>query len=577
MPTMDKTSTTNTKIIAPYGGTLVDLSVPTEQLLQFREKATHLPSVQLSDRSVCDLEMLTVGGLSPLDRFMGKREFEQVVHEMRLANGTLFPIPITLPVMDTADVKLDGQVVLRDSKNNMLAIMTVDEIYEWDRDAFCHHVLGTRDLRHPLIAEMNGWGPYNLSGSLQVLMLPPHFAFREFRLGPRDVRTRLEQLGHPNVVAFQTRNPMHRVHEELTRRAAESVDGTLLLQPAVGLTKRGDVDYYTRVLTYKAMTRYYDQKAFLLALLPLAMRMAGPREAVWHAIIRRNYGANHFIVGRDHAGPGNDSKGKPFYGPYDAQQLAESVSAEIGVRILPFKQYVYLPQQDRYEEADKIPAGEKTASISGTQVREEFLERGVPLPAWFTRPEVAQILARECPPRHQQGVCIWLTGLASAGKSTTAGVLTTLLVEKGRHVTVLDGDVARTFLSKGLSYSKDDRDMNVRRIGFVAAELVRQGGVVVCSVVSPYRATRNEVRAMMAQDHFVEVYVDTPLEVCEQRDTKGVYARARRGEIQHFTGLDDPYEAPQNPELHLETLHRSAEENAAAVLGYLADKGFVIH
>jgi sulfate adenylyltransferase len=377
-------------------------------------------------------------------------------------------------------------------------------------------------------------------------------------------------------VAFQTRNPLHRVHEELTHRAVEEKDGVLLLHPVVGMTKPGDVDHFTRVRTYKALAqRYYEPDRILLSLLPLAMRMGGPREAVWHAIIRRNFGANHLIVGRDHAGPGNDSNGQPFYGPYDAQDLVEKHSEELGVGVVPFTMLVYLPDEDRYEEVSKVDKTTRTASISGTQVREQYLQVGRQLPSWFTRPEVAEILAETYPPRYRQGVCVWLTGLHNAGKSTTAGVLTTLLLEYGRNVTLLDGDVVRTHFSEGLGFSKEDRDDHVRRIGFVASEIVRHGGIAVCAAVSPYRATRNEVRNMIGSDQYIEVFVDTPLDVCEQRDTKGLYARARRGEIKGFTGIDDVYEAPQHPEIRVETLGHTAEENARQILNMLIEQGFV--
>ena len=349
-----------------------------------------------------------------------------------------------------------------------------------------------------------------------------------------------------------------------------------MLQPVVGMTKPGDVDHYTRVRTYRALTaRYFEPDRVLLSLLPLAMRMAGPREALWHMVIRRNYGANHLIVGRDHAGPGKDSAGKPFYGPYDAQDLAEQHSDELGVKVIPFKMLVYLPDEDRYEEVSRVSDQSKTASISGTQVREEYLNNGKKLPSWFTRPEVADILADSYPPRHKQGICIWFTGLSGAGKSTTADVLTVLLQQYGRQVTVLDGDVVRTHLSKGLGFSKEDRDINIRRIGFVAAEIVRHGGVVVCAAVSPYRATRNDIRNMVGMEHYVEVYVNTPLEVCEARDVKGMYAMARRGEIKDFTGIDDPYEPPLHPELTLDTVNRAPEENARIIANHLFEQGFL--
>ena len=406
--------------------------------------------------------------------------------------------------------------------------------------------------------------------------MPSHYDFRELRLTPAETRARLATYGHSNVVAFQTRNPLHRVHEELTKRAAQEVDGVLLLHPVVGMTKPGDVDHFTRVRTYKALAdRYYDKDRILLALLPLAMRLAGPREALWHAVIRRNYGANFLIVGRDHAGPGNDSTGKPFYGPYDAQELVSQYEDELGVKMVPFRQFVYLPDEGRYEEVSRIAADTKTADISGTQVREEYLNNGRQLPDWFTRPEVAEILSESYPPRHKQGVCIWFTGLSGAGKSTTAEVLTELLLQEGRQVTVLDGDVVRTHLSKGLGFSKEDRDINIRRIGYVASEIVRHGGTVVCAAISPYRATRNDVRAMAGTDHFVEVFVDTPLEVCEERDFKGLYAKARRGELTGFTGIDDPYEEPLNPEITLDTVGQTAEDNARAIIEYLRSRGLL--
>ncbi len=563
-------------LIAPYGDRLVDLLVPAEEREELKSYASRLPSLQVSERVVCDLELLATGGFSPLDRFMGQQDYQRVLDEMRLASGHIFPIPVTLPVDSSPEIKLDVDIALRNAKNELLAVMTIEEIYPWDLAEIAQKVFGSQDLRHPLVAEMHRWGKLNISGRLQVLELPRHHDFQSLRLTPAQTRARLAQMGHANVVAFQTRNPLHRVHEELTKRAAQEVDGVLLLHPVVGMTKPGDVDHFTRVRTYRALAeRYYAPDRILLALLPLAMRLAGPREALWHAVIRRNYGANHLIVGRDHAGPGKDSTGKPFYGPYDAQELVARYSDELGVKMIPFRQLVYLPDEDRYEEESKVPPHVRTADISGTEVREQYLNNGRLLPGWFTRPEVAAILSESYPPRHKQGVCIWFTGLSGAGKSTTAEILTQLLLEHGRQVTVLDGDVVRTHLSKGLGFSKEDRDINIRRIGFVAAEIVRHGGTVVCAAVSPYRATRNDVRNMVGKDHFVEVFVDTPLAVCEQRDYKGMYAKARRGEIKGFTGIDDPYEPPENPEIVLDTVRHTPEENAHIILNYLIDQGLV--
>lgn len=570
----DFSSTVN--LIAPYGGRLVNLVVPAESHDQLQSYAGRLPSLQLSDRSVCDLEMLAIGAFSPLDRFMGRADYRSVIEQLRLASGRLFPIPITLSVEPSAPIHLDQDVTLRDSKNDLLAVMRVEEIYEWDLAEAAQHVLGTQDPRHPLVAEMHRWGRLHISGPLRVLKLPQRYDFQELRLTPAQTRASLAQLGRANVVAFQTRNPLHRAHEELTKRAIEEVDAVLLLHPAVGMTKPGDVDHYTRVRTYKALTRsHYPPDRIMLALAPLAMRMAGPREALWHAIIRRNYGANHMIVGRDHASPGNDSNGEPFYGAYAAQELVRHHCAELGMGIVAFREFVYLADQRRYEEISRVPVAAAVSTISGTEVREHYLNTGRALPEWFTRPEVAQILAETYPPRHRQGVCIWFTGLSGAGKSTTAAILTTLLMEHGRRVTELDGDVVRTHLSHGLGFSKADRDINIRRIGFVAAEIVRHGGAVVCAAVSPYRATRNDVRNLAGAGSFVEVFVDTPLEVCEQRDIKGMYAKARRGEIKDFTGIDDPYEPPEHPEITLDTLRHTPEENARAILDYLIERGFV--
>jgi sulfate adenylyltransferase len=423
-------------------------------------------------------------------------------------------------------------------------------------------------------------GEVCISGELRVLNLPMYHDFVELRRSPAEVRALLEEMGHSNVVAFQTRNPLHRIHEELTKRAAEAVAGSLLIHPVVGMTKPGDVDHYTRVRIYKALVeRYYDRNRTLLSLLPLAMRMAGPREVLLHAIIRRNHGANHFIVGRDHAGPGKDSAGKPFYGPYDAQEQMRKYEAELGVKMIPFEELVYLPDQNRYVEQKDVPAGARVLNISGTQVRDEYLAQGELLPDWFTRPETAEILRQMYPPKHRQGFCIWFTGLSGAGKSATSEVLTAFLLERGREITVLDGDVVRTHLSKGLGFSKEDRDTNILRIGFVAGEIVRAGGVVVCAAISPYRTARNEARKMVGDGNFVMVYMDTPVDICEQRDVKGLYAKARAamegGHPMGFTGVDDPYEPPIDPEITLAGFGATPVENARKIVAYLEEHGFI--
>ncbi|HVF46990.1 MAG TPA: bifunctional sulfate adenylyltransferase/adenylylsulfate kinase [Pyrinomonadaceae bacterium] len=563
-------------IISPYKGQLVDLVAAPEIRADLFAYAAGLRSIQLTQRQTCDLELLATGAFSPLCSFMGESDYESVIDNMRLADGTVFPIPVTLGVDDLTDLGIGGGVALRDPKNDLLAVMKISEIYEWDREVFAMAVAGTADSRHPLVAEMSNWGRFNLSGELRVLKLPEYQDFRDLRLTPRQTRRRLEAMERSNVVAFQTRNPIHRAHEVMTRRAIEMTGGALLLHPVVGMTRPGDVDYSTRVRTYKAVADLaYRRDRVLLAILPLAMRLAGPREAVWHAIIRRNYGANHLIVGRDHASPGTDGNGEPFYKPDAAQKLAVEMGGETGVKILSFQEFAYLPEERRYEEVDKISPGRKVITLSGTKIREDFLARGRQLPDWFTRPEISQILSEAYPPRDRKGVCVWFTGLSGAGKSTTAEILSSILSEEGRQTTLLDGDVVRTHLSKGLGFSREDRDINVARIGFVASEIVRHGGIAICAAVSPYRQARDQVRQMFADGQFIEIFVDTPLEVCEGRDAKGMYAKARRGEIKHFTGIDDAYEPPESAELILDTRGLTADQNARLIVAYLRGEGFL--
>ncbi len=573
---MSKKNSNENVLISPYGGELVNLIVSGAEREAIVEQANHYPDIQLSDRALHDLELLSVGGYSPLDRFMGKADYQRVLTEMRLADGTLFPIPITLTIKKEDLPTRSEWIALRDSRNYLIAVMRIDEVFTWDPLREARLVLGSTDHRHPLVSEMERWGDLCISGELKVVNPPKYYDFQDIRRTPVETRALLSEMGNQNVVAFQTRNPMHRVHEELTKLAANEVGGSLLIHPVVGMTKPGDVDHFTRVRVYKALTEnYYDTKSTVLSLLPLAMRMAGPKEALWHAIIRRNFGANHFIVGRDHAGPGNDSAGKPFYGPYEAQEMVRQYEDEVGVKMVPFQWMVYLPDDEQYRPVDQVPEGAKVNTISGTQVREDYLSKGKLLPEWFTRKETAEILAEVHPPNHKRGLCLWFTGLSGCGKSTIASALIPMLMEHGRQATVLDGDVVRTHLSKGLGFSKEDRDTNILRIGFVAGEIARHNGTVICAAISPYSATRNEARKMSGEDRFVEIFVNTPLEVCEERDIKGLYAKARRGEIKGFTGIDDPYEAPVDPEIALNTVETTPEENARDIVKYLKEQGYI--
>jgi sulfate adenylyltransferase len=570
------------KLISPYGSKkLVDLVVTGKERDELLARATQLPSIKITMRNLCDLELIATGAFSPLDRFMGKADYERVLHEMRLGDGTLWPLPITLTADSKALPTVGEEIVLRNSNNDVIAVMTLDEVYHWDPETEAGLAYGSTDPKHPMVSEMARWGKVCISGPLQVINMPKYHDFKELRRTPAQVRDLLEKMGHDNVVAFQTRNPLHRIHEELTKRAADEVGGSLLIHPVVGMTKPGDVDHFTRVRIYKALVeKYYDKSKTVLSLLPLAMRMAGPREVLLHAIIRRNHGVNHLIVGRDHAGPGKDSAGKPFYGPYEAQENMHKYEHELGVKAIPFEELVYLPDENRYVENKDIPAGAKVLNISGTQVRDDYLAKGRLLPEWFTRPETAEILRQMYPPRHTQGVCIWFTGLSGSGKTATTEVLTALLLERGREISILDGDVVRTHLSKGLGFSKEDRDTNILRIGFVAGEIVRSGGVVICAAISPYRAAREEARKMVGPDNFVMVYMDTPVEVCEQRDVKGLYAQARQamaeGHPMGFTGVDDPYEPPIDPEITLQGVGVTPEQNAQQIMSHLEQHGFVL-
>ena len=553
---------------------LVELTTDAARAAELRAEAVDYPKVVLSDRELCDFELLACGGFSPLRTFMGKSDYESVLGGMRLASGALWPIPVMLSPPDALRIAEGKPIALYDQRDGLLAVLDVREVFAYDRDREARAVLGTNDVSHPGVAALASQGRTYVSGPLEVVAQPRHFDFPHLRSNPRQTRAAIAERNWRSVVALQTRNPPHRAHEELIARARRATGGGVLLHPAVGLTKPGDIGHYTRTRCYEALARnHYQPSEVLLALLPLAMRMAGPREALWHAIIRGNYGATHFIVGRDHAGPGCDARGEPFYDPYAAQRLVAAHEDEIGVKMVPSEHLVYVPRTQRYMPVSEVAPGEPTADISGTQVRDDYLAVGRPLPAWFMRPEIAGILSEANPPRHRQGVTIWLTGLSGAGKSTITGALEQRLPAHGRNVTVLDGDEIRTHLSKGLGFSKEDRDTNIRRVAYVASRIVAHGGTVICSVISPYRATRDEARRMIG--NFVEVFVAAPLATCEQRDVKGLYRKARAGEIKGFTGIDDPYEAPERPEVIVPTERQTLEESVESILEALYALGYL--
>jgi sulfate adenylyltransferase len=510
---------------------------------------------------------------------MNRADFESVAKDMRLADGTLWPMPISLDVTEEVAKGLSegDQLALRDPEGVMLAVLHVEDVWQVDREAEASQVFGSTDVKHPGVAHLLRHAhPWAVGGRVEGLQLPFHYDFRNLRLSPAEQRARFARKGWRKVVAFQTRNPMHRAHFELTLRAARELEANLLIHPVVGMTKPGDVDHYTRVRCYQALLDHYPQHTTDLSLLPLALRMGGPREAVWHAIIRKNYGCTHFIVGRDHAGPGNDSNGEPFYGPYDAQDLLREHEGEIGVQMVPFKLMVYVEDQDLYTPIDEVAEGTRTLSISGTELRDR-LATGREIPTWFTFPEVAEELRKTHPPRSRQGFTVFFTGLSGSGKSTVANVLLVKLLEMGgRPVTLLDGDIVRKNLSSELGFSKEHRDINIRRIGFVASEITKNGGIAICAPIAPYASVRQEVKETVAPGGgYILVHMATPLEVCEQRDRKGLYAKARAGVIKEFTGISDPYEEPESPDLYIDTTDLSPEESANRIILHLESEGYI--
>ena len=571
--------TATSHLTSPHGGELVDLILSPERKQALQSASKDFPSWDLTARQLCDLELLLNGGFSPLRGFMKKADYESVCKKMRLANGTLWPMPITLDLPEEFAGKLTvgGKLALRDAEGVMLAVLNVEDIYKPDRTAEAQDVFGTVDKKHPgADSVINRTNPVYIGGAIEGLQHPVHYDFRGIRLTPAELRAEFARLGWKKIVAFQTRNPMHRAHVELSMRAAKNVEASLLLHPVVGMTKPGDVDYYTRVRCYQLLLPKYPHGTAKLSLLPLAMRMGGPREAMWHGLIRKNYGCSHFIVGRDHAGPGNDSTGKPFYGPYEAQELYAKHEKEMGITMVPFNMMVYLEKEGIYAPDNEVAKGTPTLNISGTELRDR-LNQGRDLPEWFTYPEVARELRRSYPPRAKQGFTVFFTGLSGSGKSTIANALMVKFLEMGgRPVTILDGDLVRKNLSSELGFSKEHRDINIRRIGYVASEITKNGGIAVCAPIAPYEATRKAVRELIEPfGGFILIHVATSVEVCEQRDRKGLYAKARAGILKEFTGISDPYEVPVKADMTIDTGALSAEEAAQEIVLHLDREGYI--
>jgi len=565
--------------IEPYGGDLVNLLVGEEKINLLKELAFNLPDITLNDHQLCDFELLASGAFSPLKGFMIREDYESVIDRMRLQNGMLWPIPICLDISDIQAQTLEvGQsAAIRDPEGVLLAVMNIEDIWPVEYEKEAVNIYGTKDRSHPGVQYLrNSSGEFYIGGKLEVVSLPFHFDFKQLRMSPAEVRNIYKKLGWQRVVGFQTENPLHRPQFEMTVRAMRQAKANLLVLPIAGMTKPGDFDYYTRVRCYRKVTCHYPPDSFLLTLLPLAMRMAGPREALLHAIISKNYGCTHFIVGHDHASPGEDAKGNSFYQSDAARLLAQDFSMEIGVEIIPFEEMVYLPDEDEYRSAGQVPDNTRSISMSGSDIRKR-VRTGRSIPKWATFPKVVEELKKAYPSPSKQGFTIFLTGLSGAGKSTIAKVLYSRFLELGdRPVSLLDGDIVRRNLSSELNFSKEHRDINVRRIGFVASEITKNRGIAICAPIAPYVDTRFEIRKIIeVYGGFVEVFVSTPIEECEKRDRKGMYAKARAGLIKGFTGVDDPYDIPCSPEVSIDTTGVTPDEAAQEILLFLGQKGFV--
>jgi len=566
-------------LIEPYGGKLRVLYLANGALEAERRRAMEYPSWHLTDRQICDLELLMNGAFSPLTGFMGRDEYERVVRDSRLENGMVWTIPIVLDVDGQfADkVPRGGRIGLRDREGVLVATMTVESKWTPDLEMEARSVYGTTDSAHPgVFYLLHKSKPICLGGPVTGIEPPACYDFKHLRDDPSALRQKFRKRGWSRVVAFQTRNPMHRAHFELTCRAAKASEADLLLHPVVGMTKPGDVDHYTRVRCYEQVLKRYPEQTTTMSLLPLAMRLAGPREAVWHAIIRRNFGCSGFIVGRDHAGPGNNGNGTSFYDPYAAQQLVRKYQDDLQIKMIPFEEMMYVPERGQFVPHNEVREGETPMTLSGTELRRR-LRDGIDVPEWFSFPEVLEELRRSFPARHRQGFVIFFTGLPSSGKSTIANALLAKLNENGtRPVTILDGDGVRRHLSSELGFSREHRNLNILRIGYVASLIAKSGGIAICAPIAPYENIRRQVRELAEADGgFIEVHVATPVEVCEKRDRKGLYARARAGLLENFTGINDPYEVPVAPDLRIDTREYTPDQAAQQILLKIESLGYI--
>jgi len=540
-------------------------------------------NITLDERQQCDLELLLSGAFAPLKSFLTEKEYQSVIHEMRLPTGEIWPMPIVLGVSQEMgeDVALGEEIVLKNKQGLPLAVLTVSEKYKPDFENECTQVYGTTDCSHPYVAYLleKKW-VYLLSGTLEEVQLPGFIPFAHVRKTPEQMREHIAEQGWKKVIGFQTRNPIHKSHFHATLRSLEDVgdDAHILIHSVIGETQPGDVPPHVRMKCYEAVLEHYPVGRASLSALPLSMRMAGPREAVWHALIRKNYGCTHFIVGRDHAGPSvSNVDGEDFYGAFDAYELAKKYESELGITILPAGMICYVEDQDIYATTDEIPEGSTVLHLKGREMR-KLLNEGKPIPEWFTFKNVADILKMHYRPLHESGVAIYVIGLSGAGKTVLSQALHAYLEELQLHrpVTLLDGDEVRLHLSNGLGFSKGDRKVNVRRVGYVASEIVKHGGIAICANIAPYDDDRLYNRQRISEyGGYVEVFIDTPLETCEERDVKGLYKAAREGKIKEFTGISDPFETPTKADLILDG-RTNVQELVTTVIDHLKKEGYLV-
>lgn len=567
-------------LIKPHGKKLINRYCNDVESKQYKNDAINYQSWTLTDRQLCDLELILNGAFSPLDGFMNQECYNSVLDSNRLLDNTIWPMPIILDVKSDLAEKINPteKLALRDKEGYLIAIIQISDKWNYDKELEAKKVYGTTDIDHTGVRYLfeNG-GDVCLGGQVIGIERPHHHDFLNDRLDPNETRKYFKDNGWDKVVAFQTRNPMHRAHKEIMQRAAEEIGGKALLHPVVGMTKQGDVDYFTRVRCYQKIIKKFPENSTLLGLLPLSMRMAGPREALWHAIIRKNYGCTHFIIGRDHAGPGNDKDGNPFYGPYEAQELVQSFENELDIKMVMFKMVGYHKVQEKYVSLDDPNVDKKDIMfISGTQLRDK-LNSGEDIPDWFTYNDITDELRKTYPPKLNRGFTIFFTGLSGSGKSTIAKSLYSKLMEIGsRPVTLLDGDIVRTHLSSELGFSKDHRNLNIKRIGYVASEITKNRGAAICAPIAPYEESRNYVKEIISQHgEYILVHVSTSLEVCQERDTKGLYKKAKEGLIKGLTGVDDPYEVPNDADLVIDTNGISVSDAVKDIMSYLKNSNLI--